>query len=604
MKRVLFKIYRRSVLRLVNFWYSRWGEKSFLILLAIVIGAVAAAAAAALHVGVTRLEMLADGIGERALALHRYGSLAALALLPLLGMALSLAVQRRWGGPRYAKSLSPLILELNRKKTAIPFRETFVHLISSALSVGMGGSAGLEAPSVLTGAAIGANGGSFFKIDRRRRSLLIGCGAAAAISAIFGSPVAGVLFAAEVLLPEFSVSALVPMMISSGVAAVMARIFMTHGSLFPAVNDMWRTNAIPCYFLLAVLCALVGVYVIKAAYFISGRLKRRFRNVWARLLAGGSLLCLILLIFPVLRGQGYFYIGKVFSGEIEAVIAHAPLLEWMPAEPWLLLALLAAIILLKVVASVLTVDAGGDGGIFAPTLFVGAFTGFLFARTVNMTGLIELQEANFVLVGMCGVFTAVMRAPLTGIFLIAEVTGGYILLVPLMIVSSVSFFVARLIEPFSIYRKALAENNLLDEDRDRAMLRRLPVRLSLNRDYQVLRAEDRLQEVIDLVEKRPQETFPVLDAAGRLHGVVYLEKVLKAMLNADVYSHLLVFDLMEEPRAVMSPDDDLAQAMAAFDQYKLKQLPVCAADNVFLGFIDRAPIFAKYRKLIRDAESF
>lgn len=600
MKKALFRIYRHGILKGVAFWYARWGEHSFLAVLAVLIGAVAAVAAAVLHSSVEYLEKMVIDLSERARAFHQYGYLAVIALLPLVGMSASLFVQRRWGGPRYAKSLSPLILALSRKRTAIPFRETFLHMLSSALSVGFGGSAGLEAPSVLTGAAIGSTGASFFKVDQRKRSLLLGCGSSAAISAIFGSPIAGVLFSAEVLLPEFSVSALVPMIIASAVAAVMSRLFIPQDSLFPPVTGDWQTHAVPCYFLCAIACALVGVYVIKAAHRISSSLKTRFRTPWLRLLAGGSLLCLILLFFPVLRGQGYFFIGAIFDGKIETIIAHAPLLAWLPEHDAVLLLLLTAIILLKVVASVLTVDAGGDGGIFAPSMFVGAFTGFAFARLVNLTGLIELKEINFALVGMCGVFTAVMRAPLTGIFLIAEVTGGYILLVPLMIVSAVSYFTARFFEPYSIYRKPLAESNLLNDDRDQSMLKRLPVRLNLSRDYQPLRAEDRLQEVINLVERRPADTFPVLDQTGRLQGVVYLEKILKAMLNPDIYNHLLVFDLMEEPCAVMHPEDDLARAMAAFDQYRIRQLPVCDNDNTFLGLLDKSGIFAKYRSMIRD----
>ena len=482
--------------------------------------------------------------------------------------------------------------------------ELFNHMLSSALSVGLGGSAGLEAPSVLTGAAIGANSAGFLHIDRRHRSLLVGCGSAAAISAIFDSPIAGVLFAAEVLLPEFSVSALIPMIMSSAVATVVSRQIIGDNQFFLAINAPWQTNAIPCYFLCGIFCALVGVYVIKAAYFTSAQLKSRFRNPWLRLFAGGSVLCLILLMFPLLRGQGYLYIEKLFTGDMAGLVASAPLLGWIPSQSALLVILVAVVILGKVIASVLTVDAGGDGGIFAPSMFIGAFTGFAFARLVNLTGVIQLQEYNFVAVGMCGVFTAVMRAPLTGIFLIAEVTGGYILLVPLMIVSSVSWFVARFFEPNSIYRKALVENNLLDDDRDRTMLRRLPVRLLLSRDYHVLKLNDPLQKVTGLVERTPEEIFPVLDDNGKLIGVVHLEKILAVMLNPKVYSLLVVFDLMEPPLGIVSPDDDLAWAMANFEKHNLAYLPVCDASGTFHGFIAKASIFNRYRRMVRESDSF
>ena len=394
------------------------------------------------------------------------------------------------------------------------------------------------------------------------------------------------------------------MIMSSAVATVVSRQIIGDNQFFLAINAPWQANAIPCYFLCGIFCALVGVYVIKAAYFTSAQLKSRFRNPWLRLFAGGSVLCVILLVFPLLRGQGYLYIEKLFTGDMEGLVASAPLLGWIPSQPALLVILVVVVILVKVIASVLTVDSGGDGGIFAPSMFIGAFAGFAFARLVNLTGVIQLQEYNFVAVGMCGVFTAVMRAPLTGIFLIAEVTGGYILLVPLMIVSSVSWFVARFFEPNSIYRKALVENNLLDDDRDRTMLRRLPVRLLLSRDYHVLKLNDPLQKVTGLVERTPEEIFPVLDDSGKLIGVVHLEKILAVMLNPKVYSLLVVFDLMEPPLGIVSPDDDLAWAMANFEKHNLAYLPVCDASGTFHGFIAKASIFSRYRRMVRESDSF
>lgn len=604
MKKFLLRLHRRFILRTVRFWQTRWGERSLIILLAILIGAAAAIAAALLHMLVTRLEAFGIWLAGTPHDDHGLGWLGILLVLPLAGMLLSFLVQRYLGGPRYAKSLSPLILALNRRRTGIPAVEIVSHMLSSALSVGLGGSAGLEAPSVLTGAAIGSNSAGFLHIDRRHRSLLVGCGSAAAISAIFDSPIAGVLFAAEVLLPEFSVSALIPMIMSSAVATVVSRQIIGDNQFFLAINAPWQANAIPCYFLCGIFCALVGVYVIKAAYFTSAQLKSRFRNPWLRLFAGGSVLCVILLVFPLLRGQGYLYIEKLFTGDMEGLAASAPLLGWIPSQSALLVVLVAVVILVKVIASVLTVDSGGDGGIFAPSMFIGAFAGFAFARLVNLTGVIQLQEYNFVAVGMCGVFTAVMRAPLTGIFLIAEVTGGYILLVPLMIVSSVSWFVARFFEPNSIYRKALVENNLLDDDRDRTMLRRLPVRLLLSRDYHVLKLNDPLQKVTGLVERTPEEIFPVLDDSGKLIGVVHLEKILAVMLNPKVYSLLVVFDLMEPPLGIVSPDDDLAWAMANFEKHNLAYLPVCDASGTFHGFIAKASIFSRYRRMVRESDSF
>lgn len=604
MKKFLLRLHLRYMIRGAHYLNRRWGEKSILIVLAILIGALAAVAAAGLHLLVELLSHAGEWLAALPGSDHGYMTIGILLILPLVGLTLSYMVQRYFGGARYAKSLSPLILALNRKRTSIPFSETFTHMFSSALSVGLGGSAGLEAPSVLTGSAIGANTSSLFGVSKSKRSLLLGCGASAAIAAIFDSPIAGVLFAAEVLLPEFSVSALIPMLLSSAVSAVISHVLLGKAQFFLAINAPWRANAIPYYFLCGIFCAIAGVYIIQAAYYISDKLKRRFRNPWKRLAFGGGILCVILLLFPSLRGQGYSYIGKLFAGDVTGLVSSSTIMSDLPEHPALLLSILFLVIFLKVIASVLTVDSGGDGGIFAPSMFIGAVCGFVFARLINLTGLIELQEYNFVAVGMCGVFTAVMRAPLTGIFLIAEVTGGYILLAPLMIVSSVSFFVARYFEPYSIYRKALAENNLLNDDRDLSMLRLMPVRLNLTREYHVLHAEDHLRHVVKAIEERSSnETFPVLDREGKLLGVVYLEKILAAMLNLEVYNHLLVFDLMEAPPVVLAPEDDLARAMSAFDHSNVDALPVCDDQKRFLGFVEKAPIFAKYRKLVKAADT-
>ena len=574
-----------------------------LVVLAFVIGLGGALAAEALHLGVELFGAFSRFVADHAAARHWFAAVAFL-LLPLFGIVLSGAVQRLWGGPRYAKSLSPLILALYRRRTAIPLRETVTHILSSALAVGLGGSAGLEAPSVLTGAAIGANCGSFLGVSHRCRMLLVGCGAAAAISAIFGSPIGGVLFAVEVLLPEFRVGALIPMLISSAAATVAGRCLGGGRTLLLAINTPWRTDAIPFYFLYGILAALIGVYVIRVAYRLGDLLKRSFPRLGSRMLVGGLALSLLLALFPPLRGQGYDFIKLLFAGDLDSLAASAPLLAPLRNPVLTVVLLLGAGILIKVVTSVLTVESGGDGGIFAPSMFIGAFAGFAFARLVNLTGIVELQETNFVVVGMCGVFTAVMRAPLTGIFLIAEVTGGYVLLVPLMIVSAVAWFVARRFEPESIYRKVLIEGRLLYDDRDKAVLQRLPVRLNVDRDFPVLHKEEPLRRLSELVEERPCEVFPVLDDDRRLVGVLHLDRVMAALVNPELEATLLVFDLMEPPRVILSPEDDLARAMEEFDLRHVEFLPVNDASGRFLGFVSRKACFGKYRRMVREADGF
>jgi len=606
MKKRVRAIHRWGIFQLVQFWRKKWHENSLVVLLALLIGAVTALAAAALHVMVHRLADFSLWLTAAAKDMGGHGWLLVFLLLPMVGLTLSYLVQRYFGGHQYAKSLTPLVFALDRRQTFIPAIECINHVISSALSVGLGGSAGLEAPSVLTGAAIGSCTSRFFFLEQRHRTLLIGCGAAAAISAIFDSPVGGVLFVAEVLMPQFTVSALAPMLLASAVATVVSRLIFGQNLFFLAITAPWEQHAVPYYFFCGVVCAFIGVYVIRVAFHLGTILHRYAPGPWLRLLMGGSVLCVVLFVFPILRGQGYRYIELLFSGDVQSVLKDVPLLQWLPAGPWLPVAIIAAGVFLKAIVSVLTVEAGGDGGIFAPCLVIGAFTGFAFARLINLSGVIQLQEFNFVAAGMCGVFTAVMHAPMTGIFLIAEVTGGYVLLVPLMIVSAVSWLTARAVEPNSIYRKALAEKKLIDDDPDRNVLRRVHVAECLNSHYRVLRANDTIATVIRLVEDMavPDDIFPVLDGNGKLQGVVHLEKVLAAMLNPKIHDMLLIFDLMDPPLGMLSPEDDLVKAMNYFDKYSLKYLPVCAKTGKFCGFIERTPIFTRYRRMISETESF
>ena len=589
----LLNLRRWIVLRSERNLTRRFGTQALDVPLAMLVGTLAALVAASLHTLVSLLEKFSSWMRNSASP----WLFVIFTLMPFIGVVCSYLFQRFFGGKRYAKSLSPLILSLHRGQTRIPFSEVFTHVISSAISVGCGGSTGLEAPSVLTGAAVGSNTASFFGIDRRRRLLLTGCGGAAAIAAIFQSPVGGILFAVEVLLPEFSVAALVPLLISSAVAMVVSRSLFPHEQVLYVVNPPWRTDAIPYYFLCGVLCAAVGVFVIRSVYKVTALMKKYLQSRWRKLFVGGIVLTLILALFPVLRGQGYGFIAQLYSGELSTIGESAPVLNSIPLMLRLLI-IIAVAITLKAITAVLTVESGGDGGIFAPTMFVGAFVGFAFARLVNLSGVAELQEANFVVVGICGVFSAVLRAPLTGIFLIADVTASYILLVPLMIVSSVSWFIARLFEPYSIYNKALAESRLLLPDRDHTILQRLSVRVCIEREFVAL---DAGQPAISLREfSGDQEIFPVLDSDGRLTGVVRPDKLLPVIFDDKLNNSLLIFDIMERPCGEVSIDSDLLEAMNNLERFKLDHLPVRGNDGEFIGFVNRNSIFRLYRTLIRD----
>lgn len=595
MKKSLLRFYRHYFLKLVTLLYARLGERNFFVLTGLLVGIISALAA-------VLLKMLVHHLQDIHLFLTKHNLTGIVALLPLAGIVIAFLIQKLfWGIKNYDKSLSNLIHLLGLNRSDMPFRKTFSHLLTSGFTVGLGGSAGLEAPIVLTGAAIGANTGSLFRIDKKKKMLLLGCGSAAGIAAIFDSPVAGVLFAAEVLLPEFSVSALIPVLLASATSAVISK--MLYGrQLFLLVSTSWDIKALPFFLILGIICALIGVYMIRTAYGLGGWMKRRIPNQWVLLFVGGLVLSAILYLCPVLLGDGYEMVTLLFSGNIAEIVRHSPLAGWFGNHIWVPVFFCLTVIMLKVVVTILTVESGGDGGIFAPSMFTGAFTGFTFAHFINLTGIFKLNEPNFIAAGMCGVFTAVMRAPMTGIFLIAEVTGGYMMLIPLMLVSAIAFFTARIFEPYSVYTKVLAERNMLfHEDKDNAILNRIAVGTIVEHDFVPVRRNDTFRRLVELITVSNQNLFPVIDDDDRLVGTVNLDTVRTMLLNQEVYDMILVYDIMDEPLGVLRPENNLSQAMIHFEVYHLPQIPVVDASGKYMGFVSKTGIFAQYRNLVKQA---
>lgn len=575
--------------------FEKVGERNSLILLGLSVGVISGLAAIFLKKIVHWLHQLPPFLFEHYIIL--------LFVLPIIGILLSVAIQKLlFGKDYYYKSLSPLIHALSINRPDMPFRKTYSHLLTSGISVGLGGSAGLEAPIVLTGAAVGTNLGKMFRLDSKWKVLLAACGSAAGISAIFDSPVAGVLFAAEVLLPELSVSSMIPILLASAASAVISKMFYG-GHLFLLVSREWHLNAILFYCVLGLLSALVGVYMIKMNYLVSAWIKNFLKNEWMRILGGGLAVAILIALFPPLFGEGYSSVEMLFAGNSSAVIKDTMFESTLTGSGWLLVLFCLATLLLKVIATVFTIQSGGDGGIFAPSMFVGAFTGFVFSRIMNLSGLISLNEPNFIAAGMCGVFTAVMRAPLTGIFLIAEITGGYMLFIPLMIVAAVAFFIARYFEPYSVYTRALAEKNMLfNEDKDQAILNRIEVKSVLESDFASIREHDSFRKLVQIVVNSKQNIFPVLDDSEKLIGIVALDNIRSLLLDTNLYDMLLVFDIMDEPLPKLESDDSIAKAITYFEMFNLWNIPVVYKDGKYAGFISKNGVFSQYRAMVKDLQ--
>ncbi|HNO70978.1 MAG TPA: chloride channel protein [Bacteroidia bacterium] len=578
----------------VNNWHLRnINNKTFLILVAIVVGLVAGLAAIVLKIVVHNIQHLLQTILEN----PSFNFL--LFIFPLIGILLTVFYVQRFRKGKIGRGVSSILISIAKRSSNIDRDKTYSHMITSALTVGFGGSAGLEAPIVVTGAAIGSVSARDLKMNYRERTLMLACGVAAGISAIFNSPIAGVLFAVEVILVEFSLPAFVPLLIASATASVLSNL-LYKDQLFFLITKGWHMKAIPFYVLLGILMAFISVYVTRVAGFVEGQFKSKKRPYF-KAVTGGIVLGVMIFILPPLYGEGYYSIRNLLSGNYEHLLDNS-LFSGLSDSAWFIILIATIIVFVKIIATSITIGAGGNGGIFAPSLFIGAMTGFIFAYALNLTGLVELTIPNFIVAAMAGALSGVMHAPLTAIFLIAEITGGYVLFVPLMIVSSISFLITKYFEPYSIYMKKLVEKGLHTKDRDRTVLNRIKLKSILETDFISVIPSDTLGQLVDKIEHSKRNIFPVLDEDGHLQGVISLDNIREVMFHHEQYDKIYVKDLMTKPPCILDINEEMHDVMKKFDVYNSWNLPVTEA-NKYIGFVSKSTIFTRYRSLlIRQSE--
>ena len=518
--------------------------------------------------------------------------------LPGLGILACTALVALFVKGRYEKGLSGVIAATSRGTSDLPSGKVYSHVVTSGICVGLGGSAGLEAPIALTGSAIGSNLAKSMGISGETRTLLLACGGAAGIAAIFSSPVGGALFACEVLLPEFSIPALVPLLMSSAAASVLSSVLYSKQP-FIALSEGWNLNALPFYVVLGIVCGLVAVYVMRASSWI-GRKLERFKGLWAKAIVGAVALYLSFLLLPCLAGEGYDQIASIVTGKLNVLFASGPL-SGIDCGGWLCVGVIAVLILAKALVSAMTIESGGDGGIFAPSMFTGAFTGLFLSRAVNLSGFMHLNEVNFIAVGMGGLLSGVMHAPMTGIFLIAEITGGYKLLVPLMIVSALACFTCRRLEPYNVYKRSLHKAGFpLEPNPDTAAIEAMNLSELVETDFLALKEGDTLRDMIRAIMASRRNVFPVVDGKGRLAGIVTLDNLRPFLLDSQLYDMALVYDVMSQPGPTLKEGDSLAGAARLFEKCGLWNIPVEREDGSYLGFVSKSGVFDKYRELLRN----
>ena len=562
--------------------------KTFILLSSLVVGILSCLAAVALKSVVHFFQHESRNL------LNMIAAPALIYLFPLVGIVISVLFINLIFKGKITRGLSNIIYSIIRKKSDIPGRKVFSHLLTSGVTVGMGGSVGLEAPIVVIGASLGSNLAKKFKLNYHNRTLLLACGSAAGISAIFNSPIAGVIFAFEILLPDITISSFIPLLIASASSAVLSK-FIYSGQIFYLVTEGWHLYAIPYYILLGILCGIISLYMIKTTFAIEkrfGMIKNRYQKIFF----GGTILCLMIFLFPPLFGEGYTTIISLLASRNNEILSNSFFGNLLSPDITLII-FVALIIFTKVIATSLTLGAGGNGGIIAPSLFTGALTGFLLVHTMKYFGLVTLNQANFIVVGMAGILAGVLHAPLTGIFLIAEITGGYALIVPLMIVTAISYFISKHINKYSVYTGVLASRGIdFRAEKDKFTVQNLSIENFIETDFYVLHPNMVLRELVEVITHTKRNLFPVVNKEGRLIGVVSLDDVREEMLNRELYNVIIINEIMNTNFHTLEIDKDINDAIKVFEEKQVWNIAVTKNDR-YVGFISKSNLFNKYISL-------
>ena len=525
-------------------------------------------------------------------------------IYPAVGIFLTMLFIRYVVRDDISHGVTKILYAISQKKARIKGHNMYSSVIASALTIGFGGSVGAEAPIVLTGSAIGSNLGQFFHIERRKLMLFVGCGAAGVIAGIFKAPIAGLVFTIEVLMIDLTMSSLLPLMVSCITAATVSYIFTGTEAMFEFNMDSpFAMERIPHVILLGILCGLVSLYFTRMMNRCENMFRRFAQRPYMKLLIGGVMLSILIFLFPPLYGEGYNTITLLLNGTTSAEWDTLMNNSLFYGFGDVLLLYLILIVLFKVFASSATNGGGGCGGIFAPSLFLGCITGFVWARISNMLALggIEVTEKNFALLGMAGLMSGVMHAPLMGIFLIAELTGGFDLFLPLMITSVSAYLTIVVFEPHSIYSMRLAKKGeLLTHDKDKAVLTLMKVESVVEKNFETVNPDMELGQLVGVISRAKRNLFPVLDNGGRLLGIVQMDDIRHIMFRQELYRRFTVDKLMVEAPCRLSVNDSMEVVIRKFDDTGAWNLPVDDADGRYLGFVSKSKVFDSYRQMLVD----
>ncbi len=522
-----------------------------------------------------------------------------LLVYPGVGMLVSMLIVRYVIRDDISHGVTKALFAISKNNSRIKRHNTWSSVLTSSITIGFGGSVGAEAPIVYTGAAIGSNLARRFGLSYRQMTLLLCCGAAGAVAGMFKAPMAGILFTVEILLYSLTMSSVLPLLISSVTATTISHVFLGGDVSFHSVVDPFTLNNIPYYIILGIACGFVSLYFMRTTIFMESRIKM-VKNPYTRWAMCAAGLGLLIFIFPPLFGEGYDSLIHLLEGNSDNVLEHSPL-SFLFDYKWLIPIYFILLLVFKVLAMAFTNAGGGVGGTFGPTLIVGGIAGLVVARIINLTGLHVLPEANFALVGMAGLMAGVMQAPMTAIFLIAEITGGYSLLLPLIIVAAISFATMRLFEPYSIYSHRLAKSgDLITHNSDQAVLTLLQTCDLVEQDFVRVNKEGTLGDLVDVVARSHRNLYPVVDDGNVFKGVISLDDIREIMFDREKYDTIYIYNLMKNSPATVNESDRMEEVMKKFDKTGAWNLPVVDKDGCYVGFVSKSKIFSSYRKRLQD----
>ena len=572
-------------------------EKQFILLLALIVGVLTAFAGLFLKWLIAQIQFMLT---------HQFSISSSnwlYLLYPVIGIFLTSVFIRRIVRDDIGHGVTKILFAIARKQSNIKAHNTWSSVIASAITIGFGGSVGAEAPIVLTGSAIGSNMGRIFHLSSKKMMLLVGCGAAGAVAGIFKAPIAGLAFVLEVLMMDLTMGSLVPLLVSCVTAASITYALSGWGAVFETNIDYdFSATRIPADIALGVACGLVSLYFTR----MTNRVERIFgklKHPYAKLALGGTMLSILIFLLPSLYGEGYELVELLLNGNGEKDWLTALNRSLFYGHDNMLLVYLSLVVLMKVFATTATNGGGGCGGIFAPSLFLGCISGFVFARLWNVNDVfgVYLPENWYALLGMCGLMSGVMHAPLTGIFLIAELTGGYQMFMPLMIVSVCAYLTINAFEPHSLYAMRLARRGeLITHNKDRAILTLMNMDSVMDRYSKFLTPEMSLGEVVKQISVSHHNVFPVLNAQRQLVAVLYIDDIRHYMFRTELYDQLRVSGMMVPPAARLSTQDDMEDVVKVFGQTGAWTLPVVDSEGRFVGFIRKSRVFTMYRQMLAD----